>query len=353
MRRFLTLLLPLLALPLLGLGCINVKTAKTTDGGIYKSEDSAESWEQKVFVRQEKKETITINSETIKSITFHPDDKEIIYINTRDKGYYRSQDSGETWTQFKAGANYKRLSIDPTTPSIVYVSKGSKIHKTVDDGENWDNIYIEPNGKTIVNVSIDSYDPSRIWALTNSGDLLLSQDWGETWAVHKRLSLTTNNLYIDPEDTRVMYITTPNQGIWKSINGGDKWNDILVSFKETKNEDKIYGLTKFQMIEQAPEILYIITLHGIYRSWNGGADWEQINTLQPAASVTISAVAANPENHDEMYFSIGKVIHKTTDNGENWKTIETFPSARIINQLVVQPEDPTVIWAGTYIPAKK
>lgn len=353
MRRYLILILPLLALPLLGLGCVNIKTSKTTDGGVFKSEDAAESWKQKVFVRQEKKVTILINNESINNIVFHPENRNIIYISTRDNGIYRTEDGGEKWTQFKATGTYLGFSIDPVTPSIIYVSQGAQIFKTVDEGKSWDNIYIEPNGKGIVSVRIDNYDPARIWALTSAGDLILSSDWGETWTVLKRLGLPATNLFIDPQDTKTMYITTTKKGLWKSIDSGNNWSDLLAPFVGTDEGKNMYDLRQFLLVEQEPNIIYLVTKNGIYRSWDGGDKWERIKTLQPAASVDINALTVNYENHAEIYFSIGKVIHKTIDNGENWKTIETFPSGRTVNFLVTHPENPEIIWAGTYLPPKK
>lgn len=353
MRRYLILVFILAILPLLGLSCINIKKTKTTDGGIFKSEDAAETWQQKVFVSQEKKETIAVNNETITKIVFHPQDRKIIYLGTRDNGLYRSADAGEKWTAFKPAGNYPGFSIDPTTPQIIYVSQGAKIDKTVDEGKTWENIYIEPNGKEIVSVNVDYYNPAQIWALSSAGDLLFSQDWGERWTVFYRLGVPTNNLVLNPQDTRVMYATAAKKGIWKSIDGGKQWSDILSVFATSKEKKGMYDLRYFTLVESDPNIIYIVTKNGIYRSFDAGANWEPLKTLQPAASVDINALAVNYENLEEIYFSIGKVIHKTINDGETWKTIETFPSSRTINQLVINPEDPKIIWAGTYLPLKK
>lgn len=353
MRRLLIIIVILIAIPLLGASCINVKSSKTTDGGVFKSDDSGENWTQKVFIRQEKKNTVSINNESITSFTFDPENKDIIYLGTRDNGIYRTEDGGEVWKLFKGGGEYSGISIDPETPQMIYLSTGATIYKTPDQGENWDNIYIDPNGKKIVSVLVDSYDSSRILALTGKGDLLVSTDWGDTWKVLYRLEQDTEKLFINPKDTRVMYATTSKKGILKSTDGGQTWNDILTAFEGTPEKAQVYTLKMFYFTEEDPDILYIVTKRGIYRSRDAGFNWENINTLQPAASVDISAFTVNPENHNEIWFAIGKIIHWTTNNGANWKTIETFPSTRTINYLVVHPDNPKLLWAGTYIAPKK
>ncbi len=60
-RKLFFLLIFVFLLPLLGAGCITVKTSKTIDGGVFRSDDGGETWMQKVFIRQEKKKVISLN----------------------------------------------------------------------------------------------------------------------------------------------------------------------------------------------------------------------------------------------------------------------------------------------------
>lgn len=351
-RTYLFLITFILIVPLLGAGCINLTTSKTVDGGIFRSDDSGETWSQKVFIRKEKKKTISINNVNVGMIVFHPTDKNIIYLGTLGDGLYRSKNAGEQWESFGINSgSYDTISIDPETPEIIYTATGSSILKTSDDGKSWETIYLEPRGQKIVSVNVDIYKPSQIYAATQDGEIVQSIDYGETWATLSSLAQAVKKLYINPKDTRIIYaVTGNNRGIYRSVNAGVDWNALNTDLEKKKGAITINFL---DFTDQEPEKMYLATNYGLFRSENGGSNWNEITTLFPFGSVPIQTVAVNPNNHSEIYFTIGKVVHKTTDNSITWKTIETFPSARKITNLIINPENTEQLYAGTYLVKKK
>lgn len=350
-RSYLLLPAIIIILPLVGIGCINITTTKSVDGGVFRSDDSGETWAQKVFIRQEKKDIISINNANVGTIVFHPTDKNVLYLGTLESGVYLSQDQGEKWVQsgLKSGS-FSTISIDPQTPSIFYTANGSSILKTSDDGVTFETIYLEPRGQQITSINIDSFDPSKVYASTQTGEIIQSTDYGENWSTIATLENGIKKLYINPQDTRIIYAVTEKNGIYKTTDGGKAWNLISGDFANYPGSNAIHWL---YFTEKDPNIIYVATNYGLLKSNNGGANWNPITTLFPFGSVPIKTVAVNPDNHSEIWFTIDKVVHKTTDSGATWKTIETFPSNRTITSLLVDPDNPQVLYAGTYAPKKK
>jgi photosystem II stability/assembly factor-like uncharacterized protein len=352
-KRHFSIIVLLFVFVVTGGGCISFSSTKSVDGGVFRSDDSAETWVQKVFVRQEKKNTVAINNVNAKTILFHPDDENTIYLGTEGNGIWKTTDRGEQWTAFGVtSGNYSTISIDPLSPETVYTATGSSIIKTVDDGKNWETIYLEPRNQPIVSVNVDYYETSRLIAATQDGQVIESIDYGETWTTLETtspLKAIIKKMYINPSNTRIVYAVA-NTGIYKSTDKGNNWTSITEDFVNYTGAETVNWFT---FTEKDPDILYIATNYGILKSPDAGATWQPITTLFPFGSVPISTVDVNPDNHDEIYFTIGKVIHKTTDGSTTWKTIETFPSGRLITHILVDRETPETIYTGTYAQKKK
>ena len=72
-------------------------------------------------------------------------------------------------------------------------------------------------------------------------------------------------------------------------------------------------------------------------------------SIGPAwASGRIADFAVNPKNHSEIYAGIGAGnIWKTTNNGTSWTPVFDKYGAYAIGCLAMDPENPSVVWAGT------
>jgi len=72
-------------------------------------------------------------------------------------------------------------------------------------------------------------------------------------------------------------------------------------------------------------------------------------SIGPAwASGRISDFAVNQKNHSEIYAGVGAGnIWKTTNNGTTWTPVFDKYGAYAIGCLAIDPENPSVIWAGT------
>lgn len=66
-------------------------------------------------------------------------------------------------------------------------------------------------------------------------------------------------------------------------------------------------------------------------------------------AVPVVAIAINPTHPDVVYLATLDAIYKTRDGGDHWKAVNTGMSTYRVLSLLVDPNIPTVLYAGTNI----
>lgn len=338
----LSFLLPLI---LAGCGITFTRSSGGGDGGVFVSIDDGDTWQQKAFVTQEKKRTVTIGDVSVNLITFDPADPNVIAIGTRERGVYRSEDRGESWHPTGlASGNIGTLAIDRTNSQIAYSANAANVLKSIDGMRSWSTIFIERPGVTVNAVVVDPVETNRVLAGTSSGGILLSEDYGNTWRVLADLKDAVRQLVIPARQPKTVYAVSATKGLSRSADGGASW--------KTVNPDpaKFPGVTainSFSVTPTRPDELVIGTTYGFLVSRDAGDRWEAIETVIPFKTVPIQTATINNENPNIMYFTISNRLYRTTDGGETWRTIQTIPTTRPITVLALAPDAPTTLYVGT------
>ncbi len=339
------------------------------DGGVYRSLDSGENWEQKVFVSQVGRKATTLSELNVLTLEFYPTDANIIYLGSKGNGLYLTATGGEQWTQSTTinSGNINAIAIDPVDPRNVYIAKDSYILKSTDEGLTWETVYEDVKGTTINSLIVDSFEHSRLYAGTAGGEILKSYDYGINWELHLQIEDGISKLVMAKHDTRVIYALTSEYDLYKTTTGGEfdqtalaeamnsGWTKMFdKSFKETFNDgEKVIDIV---IDPNDSTILYTVGRRGIMRGTDNGATWTDIITLvgvDDKQNELIKNFSISPGNSQELYFSIGNSIHKSTDGGKTWKIIENFPSNRTISAMIIDYQTPNVVYVGTMEVAKK
>lgn len=343
-------------LTLSGLSC----QSEPKDGGIFKSTDQAESWLQKVFVSKVKKKTVTVADYEILNFKFDPIDSNILYAGTKGKGLIVTKDGGETWqnTGISAG-NIYNLDIDQKNNQLLFAAQDSTIMRSQDGGINWEAIHTDSQKGNFVKIIIDSYDPQKIYAAASSGLVYKSDDQGNNWLIKFQAPESLTNLYIRPNDTRILYAHTVSGEIYKTTTGGeqDDWLPLFTKEHKEKYPDAQTAKT-FNIFNTYPKAIYITARQGLLKSTDEGASWQVINTLIPAYSADNDKIinfTIDPINSDIMYFTLSNStkIHKTINGGADWHIIENFPSTKFISIMTIDPLNPSILYTGMLNPVKK
>ncbi|MBI4415030.1 MAG: hypothetical protein HY566_02205 [Candidatus Kerfeldbacteria bacterium] len=347
MKRSLTILI--LLGTFLG-GCsISFTSSKRVDGGIFRSTDFGETWEQRVFVGTEKKKTLTISAVDVSGIYFSPADPESMVITTYASGLYHSTDAGGTWVKDGLrAANVTAFVFDPSSPTIQYAGSGPNIYKTTDGGPTWDIIYTDTRGEGMSALYVNTAEPSTVLAVTSSGTILKSTNYGVEWKVLTSIGDSIKFLFPSRQDANRLYALTNSRGLFRSLDGGQNWKE-LDGLRQYPGAEQVNWLTASPFF---PDTVYVATNYGILKSVNGGDAWAPIKTLIPFGTVPIKTVAVDPIDSKIIYFSVEHLLHRTDDGGQTWKTIESIPTSRRIQRLVTHPTQPGVLFFGTLLVKK-
>ena len=163
----------------------------------------------------------------------------------------------------------------------------------------------------------------------------------------------------------VFYFGSVGGGIWKTTDAGNSWQPI--------SDGQPFGTGDVGAIavsDSDPNILYVGMGEapirgnvsygdGIYKSMDAGKTWKKLgleNTRQ------IARIRIHPKDPDIAYAcALGHAfgpneergLYKTTDGGKNWKQIYTRgPKAGCID-VVLDPHNSNVIWAGFWQVVRK
>ena len=349
MSKFLKLLILIIVVfPLFGAGCV-LKLNNTKAGGIYKSFDKIESWEQKVFVSKVKRRVTTIAGVSTRQLKFDPQNSQTLYLITVANGMYVSYNGGEQWIPlFSTTGSFEDLAIDPKERNVLYTARGNQIFKSTDNGGQWKMIYLEALAeKSVKSLAVDLIDNKIIYAGMSDGRLLRSLDAGQSWENWMEASFAGKNLskiMINPKSPQWLFLVTPSNGIFRGDREGSEWVNITVN-NDTK---KLKGINNFKTMffdEGQTFGLFLATQYGLLKSSDAGDNWESIPLLGASGSYNIMSLAVNPQNNKEIYYGTTNALYKTEDGGQTWVT-KKMPASGGAGALLLKPEDPKILYLG-------
>ena len=154
------------------------------------------------------------------------------------------------------------------------------------------------------------------------------------------------------------YMGTAGGGVWKTTDAGSSWSCI---------SDGYFGgsIGAVAVSESDPNIIYVgegeQTLrgnvssgNGIWKSMDAGETWKFIGL---EGSEHIARIRIHPTNPDLVYIAaIGNLwkpnetrgIYRSNDGGQNWEKILYESNKAGVGDLVLDPNNPRIIYAATW-----
>ncbi len=268
----------------------------------------------------------------------------------------------------------------PDQPGVYYAAFGSgNLWKTVNNGLSWKPIFEDQSALGIGDIALAPSNPDIIYL--GSGESLKkarnftmpgtgifrSDDAGESWrnlGLHD--SYHIGEIVVHPEHPDTAFVavmghfwsTNKNRGVYRTLDGGLSWehvlyinektgaNDIVVSHS---NPDVLYA----SMWENNPGIFG--SESGIYKSSDGGSNWEKLSGNLPDGPKTGRiGLAVSYQNHNKVYALIDNLnldknkaaeCYKTEDGGDTWNRtheddLKIFPGIGwYFTDCYVNPQD--------------
>ncbi|WP_343034369.1 hypothetical protein, partial [Candidatus Methylobacter favarea] len=144
-----------------------------------------------------------------------------------------------------------------------------------------------------------------------------------------------NTVVVSPSDPMILYAGTNSAGIFKSTNGGASWQAINSGLPSR-------FISAIAIDPVNPEILYasvVIDAAGVFKSTNGGASW--VNT---GLSGPITTLVIDPQDPLTLYAGGYGGVFKITNGGASWQTMDGLLGLSI-SDLAIDPINPMTVYA--------
>lgn len=318
------------------------------DGGVLFSSDRGEYWESRNTVEEK---GASISRSSVLDFVFDPQTPDTMYLGVGGGGLFKSVNAGTTWKRMvdRNGFLHSRTSVfrivvHPSSSNILYVAEEGRVLKSDDGGESFREVYVVAKPKTTVwTVALDIYEPDTVYAGTSDGLLLQSKDGGKFWQTLKQFSHGINAIVVQPSDTRVMYVTLPKFGVFKTTDKGASWQDLTPKIKSFAGA---LNMTVLLVDPQSHATLYLASDFGLLRTANGGETFEEVKTIIPTRSLPVLSLAIDPVTPTTLYLTARNQLYTSLDRGTSWN-VKTLSTTRNLQTLKIHPQDFAKLYIGT------
>src|SRR4030095_6796604 len=168
-----------------------------------------------------------------------------------------------------------------------------------------------------------------------------------------------SSLAIDPQNPTTLYAGT-TVGVFKSVDGGTSWMESGLAMPNS-------GYTSLEFLAVSPKDPSVVYAaqpsHNLdcdsrlFRTRDGGRTWNALSASFMGRNFwgsAISALAVDPQDPFTVYVAGAGadmyVLFQSTDGGTTWATsgvLSSGPRANYVDALRVDPQRPSVVYAGT------
>ncbi|PPK88725.1 photosystem II stability/assembly factor-like uncharacterized protein [Neolewinella xylanilytica] len=164
-------------------------------------------------------------------------------------------------------------------------------------------------------------------------------------------------LAVHPGDAATVYIGAGGGGVWKTTNNGATLQPVF--------DDHVQSIGAIALAPADPQTVYVGTGEpwvrnsvsigdGVYRSRDGGNRWQHIGL---DSTERIAAIVVHPKHPDTLYVAaLGPLwsdgtqrgVFRSTNGGADWDRVLYLDEATGAASLSMHPEDPNILFAAMW-----
>ena len=309
-------------------------------GGLYRMADGEDEW---VSIAKG-----LPPEPQVRALLVHPEQPEVVYAGTH-KGVYRSSDRGDYWEALESprdGMDVWSLTFHPDDNNVIYAGyEPCSIYRSENGGDSWrrtdtDSVTYphvttyppSPLGKRVIGIAVDPSDPQDMYAAIEVGGLLASRDGGESWEqildgpYIRHNTLDVHGVKVSSAAPGTVYLAT-DVAMFRSRERGRHWEHVQI---DEVTPDGSY-CRDLKIALDDPRTMYLAAgslgrfvqagnpeVGVLFRSRDIGETWDRVDLGEDAPSrmFQVGIDAAHP-SHIYCCTYLGQV-YSSHDDGAIW-----------------------------------
>lgn len=293
---------------------------------------------------------------TLNSYWFYEDDMPVNYVHAdihhleyvggnlycgTDGGIFISTDNSSTYEDLSSGleiTQFTKLGVSEQNSELIIA--GAQDNGTnIFSGDTWGHSYGGDGGECAFIAS----DSMIVFCSTQNGGIRKSTDGGQNFS-SSTVGISEEGAWITPFVISPLnddYIYAAFQNVWRSSSQGESWSKI---------SDIDEYLHSIAIGMNDPNTVYAASYGDIYRTNNGGNDWDNISSGLP--NVAITGIVVDPLNINHIWitfsgFSNGNKVFYSANGGDDWDNIsDNLPNVPV-NCIVFDDQGDNGVYIGT------
>jgi photosystem II stability/assembly factor-like uncharacterized protein len=295
-------------------------------------------------------------------------------------GIFRQSVGEDRWDHLTNGlpedTQVHAITLHPDNPEVVYIGSTKGAYRSSNRGNSWERLRLPDGDADIWSVCLHPQDPRVIYAGASPPCVYRSEDGGDSWRKmadpglpHDRVIMAfacrVMRLAVDPNSPDDIYATLEANGMMRSRNRGETWEDItadLIRFcEEPKYRSRIGSQTEIEgMLDghalatsaAAPGTVFLANRMGLFRSDDRGEHWKDMEIGRFSPLTYGRDIRVSPHDPKVMYAALSPAarssdgsIWRSDDVGQTWKRFDHDIKAEATMMAVgVHPRDPNQVY---------
>jgi len=283
------------------------------------------------------------------------------YFGATGGGLWKTTDGGVSWTPVTDGqlrsSSVGAVAVAEANPDVVYIGmgetefrgnimQGDGVYRSGDAGKTWKRIGLE-QVQAVSRIRVDRANPDLVYVAafgkpygpSPERGIYRSQDGGKRWEriLFRNDSTAAVDLVIDPHNPDVLFAAlwqayrTPwkmssggaGSGLFKSVDGGDRWTELT---RNAGMPNGVIGKIGVTVSAAAPNRVWAIVENdsgGVFRSDDGGTTWRRTNGDRKLRQRAFyySRIYADSKDKDRVYV-LNTDLYRSDNGGVTFKTVE-------------------------------
>jgi photosystem II stability/assembly factor-like uncharacterized protein len=261
-------------------------------------------------------------------------------------GLYRLAAGDDRWESVTRGLPevpaIRAIAIHPEHADTVYVGTQHGPYRSTDRGDHWERLDIPDHGLPVWSLAFAPSDPEVLYAGYENCEIFRSEDGGERWqplpvtvrfpevtvAPGSNPAKRVLELAVNPANPSELYGAIEVGGVIRSLDGGEHWENM--SHGQYVNDDTV-DMHGVLVGRWRPGTVFAIGRAGLFLSTDQGGHWAsaRLEPLNPKGQTYCRDIREVPGDSRTIWVAAGAnfqsdvgVLFRSKDGGLSWTRVD-------------------------------